>query len=163
MIVGIIGAARSGKDTVAEVLVQNYGFERLGFSDPLKECAEAYFGWDGVKDARGRRLLQILGTDAGREYDPEVWIKWIDRHITHSLQTRWVLPDIRFDNEAEWVQKQGGYVVEVYGRGGLTNPVAAAHASEAGVTPSLITQRLNNQGTIKQLKDFVTEFMKNKF
>lgn len=38
-LVGMIGKKRSGKDSVASVLVEEYGFERRAFADPLKEAA----------------------------------------------------------------------------------------------------------------------------
>lgn len=38
MIIGISGYARAGKDTVADILVEDHGFERLAFADKLREC-----------------------------------------------------------------------------------------------------------------------------
>jgi hypothetical protein len=37
MIIGLSGYARSGKDTVAELLVLNYGFKRMAFADGIRE------------------------------------------------------------------------------------------------------------------------------
>jgi len=37
MIIGLSGYAQSGKDTVAEVLVDNYGFTRVAFADKIRE------------------------------------------------------------------------------------------------------------------------------
>ena len=36
MIIGLSGYARSGKDTVAELLVLNYGFKRVAFADGIR-------------------------------------------------------------------------------------------------------------------------------
>jgi dephospho-CoA kinase len=38
MIIGLSGYARSGKDTVAELLCLNYGFRRISFADPMREA-----------------------------------------------------------------------------------------------------------------------------
>lgn len=38
-LVGMIGKKRSGKDSVASTLVEEYGFIRRAFADPLKEAA----------------------------------------------------------------------------------------------------------------------------
>jgi dephospho-CoA kinase len=37
MIIGLTGYARTGKDTVASVLVKDFGFERIAFADPIRE------------------------------------------------------------------------------------------------------------------------------
>ena len=37
MIIGLTGYAQSGKDTVAQVLVDNYGFNRVSFADPIRK------------------------------------------------------------------------------------------------------------------------------
>ena len=37
MIIGLSGYARSGKDTVAQVLVEKYGFQRIAFADKIRE------------------------------------------------------------------------------------------------------------------------------
>jgi hypothetical protein len=41
MIIGVSGYARVGKDTVADILVQDAGFERIAFADKLRECLYA--------------------------------------------------------------------------------------------------------------------------
>ena len=37
MIIGLTGFARSGKDSVAKVLVDQYGFTRVAFADKIRE------------------------------------------------------------------------------------------------------------------------------
>ena len=46
MIIGIIGNKRSGKDTIADILVREYGFSKYAFADPIKEICETIFFWD---------------------------------------------------------------------------------------------------------------------
>jgi len=43
-IVALSGWKRSGKDMVADYLVQNHGFQRISFADPLKESVAKKFG-----------------------------------------------------------------------------------------------------------------------
>lgn len=100
-LVGLIGKKRVGKDTFAAVLVEEFGFARVAFADPLKEMALtidpivhvgygwdddglAYglgelveqHGWEAVKDhyPAARRFLQRLG-DGVRQFDPEFWVR----------------------------------------------------------------------------------------
>jgi hypothetical protein len=43
MIFGIGGEKRTGKDTVADILVHDFGFEKFSLADPLKEFCSQYF------------------------------------------------------------------------------------------------------------------------
>ena len=38
VIIGLSGYAQSGKDTVANILVQHYGYKRVAFADKIREC-----------------------------------------------------------------------------------------------------------------------------
>lgn len=99
-LVGLIGKKRVGKDTFAAVLVEEFGFARVAFADPLKEMALTIDpiiddlsttsvwnpvrlapmvdadGWERVKDTypEARRFLQRLG-DGVRQFDPELWVQ----------------------------------------------------------------------------------------
>jgi len=94
-IIALSGFARSGKDEVAKILVEDCGFMRVAFADKLREvlyaldpiCGHSYYdkspdlitvqdvidkyGWNGYKETEYgqeiRRLLQRLGTEAGRQ------------------------------------------------------------------------------------------------
>lgn len=46
MIIGIIGNKRSGKDTIADILVKEYSFSKYAFADPIKEICKTAFFWD---------------------------------------------------------------------------------------------------------------------
>lgn len=45
MIVGICGLIGSGKGTVADMLVGEFGFTKISFADSLKDAVAAVFGW----------------------------------------------------------------------------------------------------------------------
>ena len=58
MIIGVNGRARSGKDTIAKVMIDKFGFQKISFADPLKNiCSDAfeiplnYFHDDNLKDS----------------------------------------------------------------------------------------------------------------
>ncbi|MET9959321.1 hypothetical protein ABZ128_09565 [Streptomyces sp. NPDC006326] len=103
MNIGIIGRARSGKDTAGQWLVDNRGYERVAFADPLKAAAlkldpivgveragtddrnvsltvrlsdyVVMRGWEAAKEVpEVRRTLQELGASM-RAVDPEVWLR----------------------------------------------------------------------------------------
>ena len=80
-IVGFTGKAGAGKDTAADYLVGNHGYEKHAFAGPLKRAVSVLFGIDlltlndpvmkEVPDRVWRKtpryLLQWLGTDALRK------------------------------------------------------------------------------------------------
>jgi len=71
-IIGINGKARSGKDEVAKILCECFGFKKVAFADKLKELLIEYFGFTHTqlyekKNKKSREMLQGVG-NAIREY-----------------------------------------------------------------------------------------------
>lgn len=170
MIVGITGRAGSGKDTVADVLVKEQGFMRVSLADPLKRFCSEVFGWslaaDGPlhgpshlrnrPDARWggltpRHALQTLGTEWGRTMHPDVWIAYALR-VCSDPDARYVIPDVRFDNEAAAIRNHGGTVIEVWRPGVRLEGAAGEHVSEAGIAQEHIGWTLINDSDLAVLK-----------
>ena len=57
-IIGLSGFARSGKDEAAKVLVEEFGFKRVGFADKLREVLYALNPLVEVKS--GLRTARML-------------------------------------------------------------------------------------------------------
>jgi hypothetical protein len=117
MIVGLSGKAQSGKDTVGAALVNKHEFIRVASADALKRIAMRTFGWDGEKDARGRKFLQDLAT-AVRGYDPDFWInitlKEIQRQNDSERNNKnFVITDLRYTNEANSLKKAGAILIRI--------------------------------------------------
>jgi dephospho-CoA kinase len=102
-IILISGYMGSGKTTAAKWLEDKFGTPPariLSLSSPIKALAKMWFGLDGVKDNRGRRLLQVLGTEAGREYNPNIWVEKLYKRILILPKKSIILvDDWRFFNE----------------------------------------------------------------
>lgn len=135
MIIGLSGYARSGKDTVANFLVENHGFTRLSFAEPMREAllrlnptitvagvqgvvlssVVKSLGWERLKelspDVRG--LLQRLGTEVGREMFGENF--WVDYLINKALDIKGsvVISDVRYLNEADSIKLMNGQIWRV--------------------------------------------------
>jgi hypothetical protein len=176
MLIGLSGYARTGKDTVADILVKEHGFTKIGFSDPLYEMAlrldplietsfwlsddghlplskvVAQHGWETAKDEypEVRRILQALGTDAGREVLGEnVWVDALLRRV--EPEGRYVIRDMRFPNEFYAVENEGGATVRIERPGyGPTN----GHISETALDDFLFGFTLCNDGTINKLEHY---------
>ena len=46
MLIGICGLIGSGKDTVAQNLIDNHNFVKISFADKLKDAVASMFSWD---------------------------------------------------------------------------------------------------------------------
>jgi hypothetical protein len=116
-VLGICGHAGAGKDMVADYLVKELGFVRMALADPLKEIANKYFNvpWDVLrrsdKPEKVRWLLQQLGTEIGRAYDPDLWVKYLDFQMATSPEKRIVITDVRFPNEAKFLVENGADLI----------------------------------------------------
>jgi dephospho-CoA kinase len=131
MLIGIVGKAGAGKDSIANHLIANYEFTRKAFADPLKEIVQRLFHmsdeqlWGDRKediDSRygltPRFLLQYLGTDVLRQLYPNVWCDLLVRDYNCSFdqagnRLNVVVSDVRFLNEAEAIRTGGGHVWRV--------------------------------------------------
>ncbi len=166
MLIGLTGAAGSGKDTVYEVLAELYErelpVERRSFADALYESAAAALGvspanlraWKRHEDARitvqspggfveavltVRQYLQRYGTEAHREVFGEgFWTGAVD--LTDHRGVIVAVTDVRFLNEAEAVRRAGGFMARVIGPG----EVPGDHASERPLPDELMDVVIHN-------------------
>ena len=162
-IIGITGPAGAGKDTAAAYLVKRLGrpWRVASFADPFKAMlreglslseAQLYGDEKGVTDPRygktPRELLQTLGTQWGRDMvGRDVWVEAMAARIGPA--GRVVIPDVRFENEADMVRRRRGRVLHIKGRGGIDGD----HASEPGVELMRGDAVVWNGGTVSELYD----------
>ena len=168
MIIGLSGYARSGKDSVAQLLCLNYAFNRVSFADPIREAIITLnpkldsithvshrvsdYGWDVAKqDPEIRRLLQFMGTEVGRKMFGENI--WIDMAFKQAEQyQRVVIADVRFPNEADAIKQRGGNVWRInrHGLNGINH-----HASEHAMDNYMFDHVIYNDGSLEELSDEV--------
>jgi hypothetical protein len=138
MIIGICGFIGSGKDTIADYLVNLHHFRRESFANTLKDAVSAVFGWDRTmlegrtKQAREWReqqdnwwtnrlgivitprwVLQNWGTEVCRNgFHDDIWIASLENKLRNSTDDV-VISDCRFPNEIQAIKQSGGIVVRV--------------------------------------------------
>jgi hypothetical protein len=161
ILIGISGKAGSGKDTTADFIIEYCSergilSEKLPYAKSLKNIAKDVFGWDGKKDERGRRLLQVLGTDCARTYNNNFWLeKWLECYqnisIKNDKRTIVFVPDVRFQNEAEQILSLGGTMINIVGRSSDLGS-NEKHISEIPLEPNLINYTIENSGSLDGLK-----------
>lgn len=148
-VIGLSGAAGSGKDYVAkEYFFKKLGFHNISLAWHFKiQCIShgeaTYEEVFDTKPPRVRRLLQILGTEQGRDvWGEDIWVNtmfaWMTLYHTDWGINKFVIPDVRFPNELKAIQKLGGGVYRVIGdrQGNLTDE-AWLHSSENSLTDDM--------------------------
>lgn len=163
-LIGITGKARSGKDTIARHMWSNHVFTRIALADPLKRSAQAAFGLttneaynDEFKevviprwDLSPRQIFQQVGDLFKAHFGDDFWVKrW---QITYDLfkdTDDIVVPDVRFDNEANMIRSLGGIIIEVRRGPGLVGSTGD-HCSERGLS-SLPEIVIENEGTLAEM------------
>ena len=178
MLIGLTGAAGSGKDTVGGILQKLYGFETYAFAGPLK-AGMAAMGFPEPSDRTQkevpipghkftwREAAQKLGTEWGRSLDPDLWMNMGKlRFLTLLDQTleipHFVITDVRFENEASMVRELGGRVWHIKGRKADLG-ASAAHASEYPVKQIWGDAQITNDGSLEQLEELVKVTLGGKF
>jgi hypothetical protein len=169
MIIGICGFIGSGKDTVADYLVNFHEFRRESFASTLKDAVANVFGWDRTmlegrtKEAREWReqvdpwwaarlsmptltprwVLQYWGTEVCRKsFHDDIWIASLENKIRNSKDNV-VISDCRFPNEILAIKNAGGTIVWVQ-RGQL--PDWYEHAVEANTGSNIAINEMKLRG-----------------
>lgn len=180
-LIGLGGYLRSGKDAVGDYLYSDYGFTKMGMSDALHEDMLKLNPWiptnavelgdmaQGTLTRYGelvaqvgyvqaklnpevRRLLQVLGTEVGRNHDEDIWVKAAEKKII-ALRAEGkpvVLTAVRFPNEVEMIERLGGITMWI-DRGPEYWPSPNAHASETSVGIADFEVTIPNRATLEEL------------
>lgn len=171
MIIGLSGYAQSGKDTVAKILVEEYGFTRIAFADKIKELLYEMNprindrqlqqwvdmqGWDRIKTmSEVRMLLQNLGVGARKIMGELVWVKLAIMRL--DSDKNYVVTDVRFTNEADWIKEvYGGHIWRVERPG--VKPVND-HVSESELNAWNFDELIYNAGSLEDLAEIVRSSM----
>ena len=133
LVLGFVGATRSGKTSIARALVDRHGFENLHMGRPLKDMLralglseEAVAGSPAQRNApqpilggkSARYALSTLGTDWGRNMiSPDLWSNAVRARIEDRLRNPPVQPividDLRFPSDWDVIEAFGGLIVRV--------------------------------------------------
>lgn len=122
MVISLTGNMGSGKDTMADYLVQKYGYVKVSMADPFKRIAKDVYEFSdeqlwgpssarNQEDTRYRRpdgtylsariVTQLLGNELSRLAYPETWIVYMQR-VVKKLQAGYF-----YDEKKGAYQKEG--------------------------------------------------------
>lgn len=137
-IIAICGFIGSGKDTIADYLVNFYGYRRESFANSLKDAVSVVFGWDREmlegrtkasrewretpdewwsarlkQDITPRWVLQYWGTEVVRKgFHDDMWVASLEHRLL-SGKDDIVITDCRFPNEITALKNIGATVLRV--------------------------------------------------
>lgn len=138
MIVGLVGFIGSGKGTAGDIL-KDIGFTPVSFAKGVKDVAAEMFGWprhllegdtqhsrewreqpdpfwsrELGKDFTPRYALQLMGTEVGRDvFHKDFWVIKLKNYMNSNPDQNYVITDVRFQNEIEFINDHGGILIEV--------------------------------------------------
>ena len=132
-IIGLVGFIGSGKGTIGNYLIDQYGYKSMSFASTLKDAVSSIFGWerhllegDTAESREWRELpdqfwskkldkvvtprwvLQYIGTDVLRNhFHTNIWIDSLEKKLLDAT-TPIVITDVRFPNEVKLISNLNG-------------------------------------------------------
>jgi hypothetical protein len=153
-IIGLVGRARVGKDTVANFFRTTHAVRR--FAQPMKDAIKALYGWSDVaietnlKDSpdpywgltpRTAMIHMAEGTKQFVSADffvKRLFADWRGEPI--------VIADVRYENEVAAIHERGGITIKIK-RSGVQE-----HAIEDKIDSLQTTYEVGNDGTLHELR-----------
>lgn len=125
--IAIVGKMYSGKTTLAMKLVDNHGYTRVAMAGPLKKLAAYAYGEVVEKDKEyetidretgdavfktGRQIMQGIGQSL-KYVDRNIWLKIFANDTEAMGSEPYVVDDVRFQFEADYLRSRGWLIVMV--------------------------------------------------
>ena len=151
----------SGKSAAATYIAEKYGFIRMRISGKMREISQE------LDLEITRDLLQGIGKFF-REFDDDVWIKYLVKKIQASTDSV-VVDDIRRKNEVDYLKSLGFVLIRIDSSSEVRKMRIetrdnekisdqdwerwANHLTEVQVIQLPVDYTIENNGTLQELKD----------
>jgi rhodanese-related sulfurtransferase len=178
-LVGLIARKEAGKDTAAEVLLEQ-GYQNVKFAGALKDMIRCVLAYQGADDTTIERMIegdlkevptdylagktprfamQTLGTEWGRNLIGENF--WVGAAIARAVGQPTVITDVRFPNEVDAVHEAGGVAIGI--EADWIVPTEGEHESEAAIDGLIAalpaSQKVfNRKGKAGEIRKAIQEF-----
>jgi hypothetical protein len=172
MLIGLHGASRSGKDTVAGILLGNYGFKQIALATKIREILldldpwledsnigltdlyEMYGGnWDKIKahSEDSVEWMIKLGQSARDRLHEDVWID--AALLNENWEQNIVISDIRQLNEVDFVRNWEGQLWYI------ERPGTTSRGMDGLLKDVEFDAHIVNDSTITHLEEVITGIM----
>jgi dephospho-CoA kinase len=175
MIIGLLGKKGSGKDTMADFLVEHYNFKQYTYATPLKKLCQDLFSLteeqmnchvqketiDERWNKTPRQILQQVGTDLFRKhYDENIWVKILKEKLKMEPDNQnIVVSDIRHQNELDTVTEFENCVIFHILRAGCD--VSDQHSTENNIMKHENIITIKNNGSIQDFYENIKKELKH--
>lgn len=113
--IAIVGRFRSGKNTFADYITDNFGHVQFAFGNGITEVINQYFP-EAFANGKPRKHYQVIG-QSFRELDENIWVN----KALEELETHWntfgdypvIITDLRQLNEYKVMKSLGFTVIKV--------------------------------------------------
>lgn len=164
--------SRSGKDTCANILTElfdemGFSYKTVAFADKLKQCCHELFQSYGVKDKQfyelnpdeRKTIIPDLNMDVVnlwikygnhmRDINPDIWVKLaLDNPELNSLYDFILIPDMRFNNELNYIKKFNHIIFKIQ----RDSKYTIKRDSDDKITESFNSILIENNGSLEDLK-----------
>lgn len=170
MIIALTGYKKTGKDTIADYLVEKYGFIKLSFAENLKNILKTMFNWtdehfsqklkeinDPIWNVSPREMMQFFGTNVIRnqlKINTNINDKQYNYHIKklyldniHNFKNKnIVISDLRFHNEQEFIHSLNGKIFRIDRK--IIKNSFSLHESESYIKDIKYDLLINNNNSL---------------
>lgn len=139
-IIGLVGFIGCGKNTVSNILVNDYGYIEDSFASTVKDVCSSIFGWPrhllegdtlesrqwrdkvdmwwsknlNIENFTPRKALTMLATDVIRNnFNRNIWYLSLFNRMRNCTNTKIVISDARFINEIKFIKDNGGKIIRI--------------------------------------------------
>ena len=182
MIIALCGEKGSGKDTVASKICELYSHmvpcKTIAFADPIKKVVQHIFDLDPTDETQydhfkripvqyrlpgyyqhsvdGRHVVREIGM-LMRGYNEQQFVDYVHTTISKEPNTLWIVTDLRFDNEYDFLRKMGATIVKIEPKIKQTD----AHITERGFEDSQCDLVFKNDVALGHLGPKIIEAFDN--
>lgn len=148
--IAFAGRAGVGKTSAAKYLVDEQNFVKMALADKLKEICKDLWPQQFENGHKPRKLLQYIGSEGIRSYDPDVWVNYLVRQMKEGVN--YTVDDVRFLNEAKILKDSGFIIVRIDGPCRIEMPEGTTHhVSETEIDKIEPDFILQNEGSLESL------------
>jgi hypothetical protein len=117
------------------------------------------------KKTTSRILMQLIGTEWGRNLHPDFWTNILMQQIRNKWKTnsklRFVIDDVRFPNEVAMIKEVGGITIRLYNENEFATTGITNHASEQGHLLKVNANLYNDKKEFLRLRNSLIDLLQH--
>lgn len=178
-IIAICGAKRSGKDTIANILSEYYGYKHIKIAQKLKDICKILFSFtddqletdikeniDHRWNITPRQAMQFIGTEIMQyqiqhllpNVDRNFWMHSVIKEIDANPNTKYVISDMRFLHEAQMLKDKDPTTLFIKINRNMKKNETDPHVSELEFNAIKEDLLIKNDNTIDILVNQIESF-----